>query len=217
MRSFNPLASKLFLSLALAAGLALTSGGAAVAQKEMKGGPDAASRNRISEALSKGDVKTADKLLQELQSQKLAAPAGSGSVAYEEIKACGFYPQETRLECVIDIKQNGGYGGMPLVGSFEYVLFCVDQPFFGLIPVGLVTLPMHDGSGAPWQYAVYRDFPPADRLRTELVGGKVVTQTAIPTARARAILAWQTPPTSCNYSPFWGNVVDFVIRFDPIR
>lgn len=156
--------------------------------------------------------------MQSLRSKKqtAAGAAADGLVTFEEITACGFYPQETRLECVIDIKQEGGYGGGPLVGSFEYVLFCVDLPGFELTPVGLVTLPMHDGSGPPWQYAVYRDFPPSDRLRT-IHEGDIVTRTNQPTARARAILSWQAPPTDCNYSPFWGNVVDFRIRFDPIR
>lgn len=200
------LTSQLVLSLVLAGGLALSSG-TAMAQEAAD-----SDRQKISDALSKGDAGAAEKLLQSLKK-----PA-TGNPAFEEIKACGFYPQETRLECAIDIKQTTGYGGGPLVGSFEYVLFCVDLPNFGLTPVGLVTLPMHDGSGnPPWQYAVYRDFPPSDRLRTTLAGGSVNTQTNIPAARARAILSWQAPPTDCNFVPVWGNVVNFRIRFDPIR
>lgn len=160
----------------------------------------------------------------------IAVPA-SGSVAYEQLRACGFYPQETRLECALDIKQRFGYGGnIGGFGSFEFVYFCVDWNCDGQFnpaeAVGMGIVHMHDesGGGSPtWQYAVYRDIdPPGQRspqclVRTGPGGPGVVTQTNGPTHAARAILSWFSPPTSCNYSPFWGNVLDFRIRFDPLR
>src|SRR4051794_18074478 len=72
---------------------------------------DKATREQISEALSKRDFATVQRLLAP-SAQAVAEP----SVVYEEIKACGFYPQETRIECVIEIKQPFGFGGP--IGSF---------------------------------------------------------------------------------------------------
>lgn len=59
-------------------------------------------RARISEALAKGDTATAQKMLTELSAGvKPSAPA-----AVATIRACGFYPHETRLKCVLDIKRS---------------------------------------------------------------------------------------------------------------
>ena len=210
------------LGLTLVLGLILMSVVAASAQ-------DAASRSRISDALSKGDVAAAEKEMEALKAKLPAAspaPAPkSGSVFYEEIKACGFYPQESRLECVIDIKQKGGYGGpVGAFGSFEFVQFCVDwngdSVFSASDVVGMGIVQMHDEASAaspPWQYAVYQDINPPGGLRTSNSGASTTTTTGGPTRKARAILSWFSAPTSCNYSPIWGNIVDFVIRLDPIR
>jgi hypothetical protein len=35
------------------------------------------------------------------------------------------------------------------------------------------------------------------------------------TLKARVILSWELPPTSCNYRPIWGNQSDFRFRLDP--
>lgn len=233
MRSLNPYPSKWPLRLGLLACLVLASVVPAPAQDARLAappGPEAANRNRISDALSKGDVATAEKEIDALKAKQPAAPAPpappkNGSVFYEEIKACGFYPQETRLECVLDIKQKGGYGGpVGAFGSFEYVYFCVDWSGDGVFSageaVGLGIVQMHDEAGPanpPWQYAVYRDINPPGGLRTSNAGASAATTTTGPTRKARAILSWFTPPTSCNYSPVWGNIVDFTIRLDPIR
>ena len=34
------------------------------------------------------------------------------------------------------------------------------------------------------------------------------------TRRARSILSWALPPTSCNYQPIWGNALNYRIRLD---
>ncbi len=179
-------------------------------------------RTRISEALKKGDLAAAGKLLSAVSPQGAPAP---GSVFFESIQACGFYPQETRLECVIDIKQPFGYGGpVGAFGSFEFVQFCVDWDNDGQYnpaeSVGAGIVHMHDEvlqATPPWQYAVYRDIDPPGGLRTSLDGASTTTISNGTTRRARAILSWQAAPTDCNYSPVWGNIVDFRIRLDPIR
>jgi hypothetical protein len=34
------------------------------------------------------------------------------------------------------------------------------------------------------------------------------------TRRARSILSWALPPTSCAFQPIWGNAVNYRIRLD---
>ena len=34
------------------------------------------------------------------------------------------------------------------------------------------------------------------------------------TRRARSILSWALPPTNCNYTPIWGNALNYRIRLD---
>jgi hypothetical protein len=144
---------------------------------------------------------------------------------YEEIKSCGLYPQEARLECVIEIKQLFGYAGpIGSPASFEHVLFCVDWNGAGGFTqdevVGEVTLHIHDegaGGNPPWFYAVYRDVMPPGGPRTSNGGANTTTTTNGPSLQARAILSWFVAPTGCNFVPQWGNVVNFQIRLDPVR
>lgn len=180
-------------------------------------------RARVSEILSKGDYTGAEKLLADMSAQKSkAAFAGpvSGSVFFEEIRACGFYPQETRLECVLDIKQPGGYGGpIETFGSTEHVYFCVDWNNNGIFEstesVGQGSVVMHDGA-AKTNYAVYRDINIPGTFRTRNVPAATTTTNA-PILNAQATLSWVMPPTGCGFSPIWGNVFRFRIRLDPIR
>ena len=186
-------------------------------------------RKKVAGLIEKGETTEASKLMQELQPKTqdynhiLQSP--NFNVRYEEIKACGFYPQETRLECVIEIKRTGGYAGpVGSPGSIENVLFCVDWNNNGAFDqseaVGIGSMAIHDesaGAQPPWQYAVYRDFDPRGGVRTSNGGNNTVTTTNGPTRKARAILSWFVHPTGCNFVPVWGNAVNFRIRFDPTR
>jgi hypothetical protein len=217
-------------------GIALLSSGLqAQEQAQAQRGPNAADRKRVLEAIGKGDYAGAEKLMLELQAglpSGAAAPAEGGSVFYEEIKACGFYPQETRLECIIEIKQTNGYAGpVGSFGSVEHVYFCIDYnndgQFTQFESAGQGSVQMHDesaGARPPWQYAIYRDFNPfgglgsaPGPLRTAPNGNNAPTTTNAPTKTVRAILSWFFAPTGCNFRPIWGNIVQFRIRFDPIR
>ncbi|HVR41068.1 MAG TPA: hypothetical protein VMU84_18385 [Thermoanaerobaculia bacterium] len=180
-------------------------------------------RAKISEALAKGDTATADKILASLtpSTGKAAAIAFNGGLTnYEQIRSCGFYPQETRLECVVEIKQAFGYGGpVGSLGSFEFVAFYVDWQGNGYQPsdyVGSGIVHITDGS-AQTNFAVYRDFNPQGGPRTSNGGGNTQTVTNGPTYKARAILQWASPISGPNANPFWGNVFDFQIRMMPIR
>ena len=183
-------------------------------------------RKILSESLAEGNLQT----IQEV-TDKLSEVKPSSITFWEEILACGFYPQESRPECIVEIKQRRGYGGpIGAVGSFEYVKFCVDRndnnrfegnPILGSSEsVGSGNVHMHDEVGdfkPPWHYAVYRDIDLPGGPRTTLDGSNTATATDGPTLRARAILSWFYDPTHCDYVPIWGEVVDFRIRLDPIR
>ncbi|HEX6900220.1 MAG TPA: hypothetical protein VF789_10925 [Thermoanaerobaculia bacterium] len=187
-------------------------------------------RSRIIEALNRGNLAEAEKLFSQFSNAPGKAAAQSIK-SFEEIAACGFYPQETRLECIVNIKSTGGYGGAPTGrATHEFVSFWVDWDCSGSYSadeaVGLGIVHMHDEvAGAPpvWQYAVYRDIDPPGSLsdkcfmRTGPGGNPVMTKTRTLTLNARAILSWFAPVTSFNSVPVWGNVVNFRIRLDPIR
>src|ERR1043166_378366 len=121
----------------------------------------ASDRAKVLEALTRGDSAGAEKIVTELQAHLQAAPTvpglapppAAGSVFFEALKSCGFYPQETRLECVIEIKQQGGYGGGlatpgAITGTMEHVYFCVD--WFG--PAGVYTQYESVGQGSVHMY-----------------------------------------------------------------
>lgn len=225
MRNFSRPTSMTFHSLCLTL-IFLTVVFPGVAPAQETPTPDeTAARARVSEALSKGDMAAAARLLANVGSSPALAAAG-GSVYFEELRSCGFYPQETRLECTIDIKQTTGYGEfIGAFGSFEFVQFCVDWDDNGEFTegesVGLGIVHMHDesaGAKPPWHYAVYRDIDPPGGLRTSTDQPEPTTTRSYGwTRRVRAILSWATAPIGCYFEPVWGNTVDFRVRFDPIR
>ncbi len=189
-----------------------------------------AHRSRMLEALGKGDFAAAEKIVSELQAQlqtNSALATQGGSIVFEELKACGLYPQETRLACVIEIKQQVGYSGpVGAVGSMEHVYFCIDWDnngtFTQLESAGQGSVQMHDepqpaSAKPPWVYTVYRDFNPFGGSRTSNSGTTATTVSNAPTFRGKAVLSWAAAPTGCDYIPVWGNSLVFQIRMDPIR
>lgn len=182
-------------------------------------------RARVSAALEKGDTATAEKLLGELTATlkpnlAAAAAAPAWNTTFEEIRACGFYPQETRLECVLDIKLANGYGGpIGSFGSFEYVSFFVDWNNNGFQTtdyVGSGIVNVTDGS-AKTNFAVYRDFNPPGGPRTSAGGASTTTTTTGPTFRALAKLSWAVPSITPGQAVAFGNELVFTIRMMPIR
>lgn len=172
-------------------------------------------RTAAAAALAKGDARGAQKLLTG------GAVAQSAITTYEEIRSCGFYAQETRLACAIEIKRQFGYGGdIGGTGTFEYVSFYVDFNQNGTFDlpeyVGSGIAHIADGSSGT-NLAVYRDFNPPGGLRTTNSGASTTTMTSGPILKARAILRWGLPVCDPNEVPFFGNVFDFSIRMAPIR
>ena len=178
------------------------------------------SRMRVADALAQGDTVAAEQMIAELSAGQMSEPTTGGNVFYEQIRSCGFYPQETRLACSIDIKQNFGYAGpIGSFGSFEYVSFFIDWNNNGFQTadyVGSGIVHITDGS-AGTAFAVYRDFNPPGGPRTNNGGAVTTTTTNGPIYKALAKLSWAVPVTNPGANPVWGNNFFFTVRMMPIR
>jgi hypothetical protein len=137
-----------------------------------------------------------------------AAVSNLGSLFYEEMPCVGYDPQRRQFAAPIKIKQTFGFGGAPLPGSREHVLHCVADAAGVLLPVARDSVHLADaiGNQAPtWQFAV-------------IANANQNLQTIYPmngqTRRAKSILSWAFPPTDCNYTPIWGNALNYRIRLD---
>jgi hypothetical protein len=131
-----------------------------------------------------------------------------GSLFYEEMSCCGYDPQRRQFACPVKIKQQVGFGAAPLPGSREYVLNCVANAAGVLQPVGRDSVHLANAIGnqpPTWQFAVIA--AATENLQTvQPMNGQ--------TRRARSILSWALPPTSCNFVPIWGNALNYRIRLD---
>ena len=137
-----------------------------------------------------------------------ASVSNLGSLFYEEMSCCGYDPQRRQFACPVKVKQVGGFGGAPLPGSREYVLHCVANASGVLVPVGDDSVHLANAlanQSPPWQFAVIA--AATDNLHTvQPMNGQ--------TRRARSILSWGLRPTNCNYTPIWGNALNYRIRLD---
>lgn len=137
-----------------------------------------------------------------------AAVSNLGSLFYEEMSCCGYDPQRRQFACPVKVKQTFGFGGAPLPGSREHVLHCVANAAGTLVPVGRDSVHLANVIGVQsptWQFAV-------------VAAANQNLQTVYPmngqTRRARSILSWALTPTNCNYTPIWGNALNYRIRLD---
>jgi hypothetical protein len=129
----------------------------------------------------------------------------NGNTDFEQLTCAGYNPQTRTLEAVIEIKLNNGFSGsLCTAGSYEYVSFFA---YFGSAwnALGTAQVNVHDlasvTAGNPIYYAVAR----LSGVTSELCE----TLTSVP---LRAILSWEAIPTSENYVPVWGNVIDTNIQ-----
>jgi hypothetical protein len=137
-----------------------------------------------------------------------ASVSNLGSLFYEEMSCCGYDPQRRQFACAVKVKQTFGFGGAPLPGSREHVLHCVADASGTLVPVGRDSVHLANAIGVQsptWQFAV-------------VAAANQNLQTVQPmngqTRRARSILSWALTPTDCNYTPIWGNALNYRIRLD---
>jgi hypothetical protein len=136
-----------------------------------------------------------------------ASVSNLGSTFFEEMSCAGYDPQRRQFAAPIKIKQVFGFGGAPLPGSREYVLHCVADVNGVLQPVGRDSVHLANAINQPptWQFAVIANA--AENLGTIYpMNGQ--------TRRARSILSWAFPPTNCNFTPIWGNALNYRIRLD---
>ena len=132
----------------------------------------------------------------------------SGNTSFEQLACVGLNPAYDRLEAVVEIKRDSGYGGEICEdGTFEFVRFFVDLYDNGVWhDVGVADVRVHDIPGPkPLCYAVHLDF---SSYR------KFCTQENI--VKVRAVLQWNAPPSSNpNHPPVWGNVLDAQVQIRP--
>ena len=132
-----------------------------------------------------------------------------GNTNYEQLTCIGLNPPFDRLEAIVQVKLNYGYGGpICAAGTLEYVRFFVDVDDNGTFEdVGLASVRVHDILGPkPLCYSVFLDFDSIRRIcRIENV------------VRMRAILSWNVPPPpgNPNHVPVWGNRRDAEIQIHP--
>jgi hypothetical protein len=137
-----------------------------------------------------------------------AAVSSLGSLFYEEMSCCGYDPQRRQFACPVKIKQTFGFGPAPLPGSRQHVLHCVADANGTLQPVGHDSVHLADalsGQVPTWQFAVTASAHENLHLVYPMSGQ---------TRRARSILSWGLKPTSCSYTPIWGNALNYRIRLD---
>jgi hypothetical protein len=137
-----------------------------------------------------------------------AAVSNLGSLFYEEMSCAGYDPQRRLFAAPIKIKQTFGFGPAPFPGSREHVLHCVADASGVLVPVARGSVHLANaiaGSVPTWQFAAIA--PATQNLQTVL---PLNGQTRV----ARSILSWQLRPTDCNYTPIWGNAINYRIRLD---
>jgi hypothetical protein len=129
-----------------------------------------------------------------------------GSTYFEEMPCCGYDPQRRSFACPVRIKQGGGFGPAPLPGSREYVFHCVQNALNVFQPVAVDSVHLANSALPPsWQFAVIAAANQNLPLVQPMSGQQRI---------ARSILSWGLQPTSCNYLPIWGNVIDYKIRLD---
>jgi hypothetical protein len=137
-----------------------------------------------------------------------AGVSNLGSTFFEEMSCSGYDPQRRQFASPVKIKQTFGFGGAPLPGSREHVLHCVADASGVLLPVGRDSVHLAntiDNANPTWQFAVIVNATQNLQTVYPMTGG---------TRRARSILSWALPPTSCDYTPIWGNALNYRIRLD---
>ena len=137
-----------------------------------------------------------------------ASVSNLGSIFYEELSCAGYDPQRRQFAAPIKIKQTFGFGGAPLPGSREHVLHCVADPWGTLRPVGHDSVHLANATVnqfPTWQFAV---------ITNANINLQLIQPMNGQTRRARSILSWAFTPTDCNFTPIWGNALNYRIRLD---
>ena len=122
----------------------------------------------------------------------------------------GLNPQQDRLESVVDIKQNSGYGTDACDGgSVEYVRFYVQQGA-AWVDLGVASFNVYNLASTPLPLS-YSCSVSCNEAR-KFCGAENILN-------VRAILSWEIepPPGAPGFSPPWGNVVDARVQVAAIQ
>ena len=134
----------------------------------------------------------------------------NGDTRFEELQCIGLDPNMDSLVGVLTVKLPNGYsGGLCQAGSTEYVAFWIDYGS-GLTFAGTTSVTVHDLTSIPAGGVQYAVFLPVD-----LDGHRQPCESGPRTAKVRAILSWQAPPTNPDYVPTWGNRLETTIQIAP--
>src|SRR5882724_1561644 len=131
--------------------------------------------------------------------QKVILPK-SGDTAFEQVVCLGLNPEQNKVEAVVQVKQQSGYGSDACgAGSIEYVRFFV-QHGAAWVDLGEATINVYSLAGShPLSYCVSVPFNEPHKFCT--------VENVL---NVRAILSWSLEPTpgDSTFSPPWGNVLD---------
>lgn len=133
-----------------------------------------------------------------------------GDTTYEELHCVGLHQDLSGVAAVFDVKKSTGYsGGLCTDGSVEYVAFWADWDNSGSFDqyLGTTQVRVHD-EPIPAGGIQYAAFLPVD-----LAAHRRPCHES-PVARIRAVLSWNTPPSTTNAwaVPTWGNIVDALVQ-----
>ena len=134
----------------------------------------------------------------------------NGDTAFEQLDCIGLDQNNSQLVGILEVKQSSGYSGGPCsTGSREYVAFWVDWGS-GWEYAGTTSVVVHDYNiTARLEYNVF--------LPVDLLSHAKPCDDGPQTARVRAVLSWNMPPSTTNpYAPVvWGNSREALILIPP--
>ncbi len=125
---------------------------------------------------------------------------------YEELKCIGFNPQFDRLEAVVSIKRETGYGGgICSKGTPQYVRFFLSKDD-GLtwIDQGITSFRSYDIPGKK----------PLEYIATKIISPEKKFCSSENIVKVRAILSWNDKPDGPDFIPIWGNSLESYIQID---
>jgi hypothetical protein len=135
----------------------------------------------------------------------------ASNTSYEVLQCVGYNPQSNRLEAVVQIKRDYGYGGdVCQAGTPEYVRFYLSYDNGATwSDVGMLSFTAHDIPGPkPLNYDLSLDIAPKKLF---------CWHDNLP--MVRGILSWNSPPPAGqpNYNPVYGNRLDVHIQVDALK
>ena len=131
-----------------------------------------------------------------------------GSLFFEEMSCVGYDPQRRQFAAPIKIKQRSASAARRCRAAASTCCTASPTPTarWSRSPATACISANAIGNQNPtWQFAV-------------IANANQNLQTIYPmngqTRRAKSILSWALTPTDCNFTPIWGNALNYRIRLD---